>query len=317
MNNDTVTQNRIIVLPDMAAQRIDNFLHTRLKGIPRSMLYRILRTGVVRVNQRRIKPQYKLQFGDEVSYPNFATTPQKNTINTSQAAIFSALEHSILYEDEYVVGLNKPSGIAVHGGTGLRFGIIEALRALRPPTSFLELVHRLDRDTSGVLLLAKKRSSLRILHDQLREKSMKKDYLALVQGQWPTHTRVVDAPLLKRIKVHNYQKMCVSSAGKPSITLFQIEESYAQVATLVKASLVTGRMHQIRVHASHAGHPIALDYRYGTHEFRKKMSYIGLNRLFLHATTLSFIHPRNGKQISIKAPLDDELRKCLETLRGK
>ncbi|VFP83979.1 Ribosomal large subunit pseudouridine synthase C [Candidatus Erwinia haradaeae] len=316
MSNDTTKKNIVIVLPDMATQRIDNFLHTMFKGVPRSKVYRLLRTGGARVNRKRTKPQYKLQVGDNISFPCVTIDPSRNKIDTSKVSIFSELERAILYEDEYIIGLNKPSGIAVHGGSGVRFGIIEALRALRRETLFLELVHRLDRDASGVLLLAKKRSSLRVLHKQLRERGMKKDYLALVKGRWPHNIRMVNAPLLKSTRL-NHKKMYVNSAGKPSITLFQIEENYAQFATLVKASLVTGRTHQIRVHASHVGHPIALDDRYGAaSEFRQKLSCTGLNRLFLHAAQLSFTHPGNGEKISIEAPLDKQLQQCLKTLRG-
>ncbi|VFP79539.1 23S rRNA pseudouridine(955/2504/2580) synthase RluC [Candidatus Erwinia haradaeae] len=308
--------NRIIVLPDMAFQRIDNFLHARLKGVPRSMIYRILRTGIVRINQKRTKPQYKLQNGDEIKLPYVEIRSQQHKIDIGKKTFCAKLEDLILYEDDYVIGINKPSGLAVHGGSGLRFGVIEALRALRPNTSFLELVHRLDRATSGVLLLAKKRSSLRMLHEQFREKTIKKEYLALVQGEWPTHITVIDAPLLKSININNSRIMRVHKEGKPSTTLFKIEEKYKKIATLVKVSLITGRMHQIRVHALHAGHPIALDDRYGSNEFHQTLRDIGLQRLFLHANTLSFIHPHNGKNIFIIAPLDQKLKKFLEKLRS-
>ena len=192
--------------------------------------------------------------------------------------------------------------------------MIEGLRALRPEARFLELVHRLDRDTSGILLVAKKRSALRSLHEQLREKGMQKDYLALVRGQWPSHVKVVQAPLLKNILQSGERVVRVSSEGKPSETRFKVEERYAQ-ATLVKASPVTGRTHQIRVHTLHAGHPIAFDDRYGEREFDKLLAPTGLRRLFLHAAALSFTHPHSGDRMRMEAPLDDELKQCLAALR--
>jgi len=227
----------------------------------------------------------------------------------------AALENCILYEDDHLLILNKPSGTAVHGGSGLSFGVIEGLRALRPEAKFLELVHRLDRDTSGVLLVAKKRSALRALHEQLRSKGMQKDYLALVRGEWPAHCKVVQAPLLKNILQSGERIVRVDSAGKPSETRFKIEERYA-FATLIKASPVTGRTHQIRVHTQYAGHPIAFDDRYGEREFDSRLQSTGLNRLFLHAAALRFEHPQTGEVMRIEAPLSDVLRACLKKLRS-
>ncbi|VFP80101.1 23S rRNA pseudouridine(955/2504/2580) synthase RluC [Candidatus Erwinia haradaeae] len=315
MHNDIFSKNIFMILPGFEEQRIDNFLHNKLKGVPRSMIYRILRTGAVRINKKRVKPWYKLQIGDEIYVPLIRTIRSKDANLSKKMAVVTALEDAIIYEDEYIIGLNKPSGIAVHGGSGLQYGVIEALRSLRPATEFLELVHRLDRDTSGVLLLAKKRSSLRMLHEQLRENSMEKNYLALVQGRWPMHIKIVDAPLLKTIQCNHQSKVRVHQNGKPSKTLFQIKENYAHIATLVKASLVTGRMHQIRAHALHIGHPIILDNLYGNSDFSKHFKGIGLQRLFLHAATLSFIHPHTKKIILISAPLDKQLNNCLKRLR--
>ena len=220
----------------------------------------------------------------------------------------------ILYEDDHILVLNKPSGTAVHGGSGLSFGVIEGLRALRPEARFLELVHRLDRDTSGVLLVAKKRSALRSLHEQLRDKGMQKDYLALVRGQWQSHTKVVQAPLLKNILQSGERIVRVSQEGKPSETRFKVEERY-EFATLVRCSPVTGRTHQIRVHTQYAGHPIAFDDRYGDREFDKQLSATGLNRLFLHAAALKFTHPGSGEVMRVEAPLDNQLKHCLQVLR--
>ncbi|ELS2671125.1 23S rRNA pseudouridine(955/2504/2580) synthase RluC, partial [Salmonella enterica] len=223
----------------------------------------------------------------------------------------------ILYEDDHILVLNKPSGTAVHGGSGLSFGVIEGLRALRPEARFLELVHRLDRDTSGVLLVAKKRSALRSLHEQLREKGMQKDYLALVRGQWQSHVKTVQAPLLKNILQSGERIVRVSQEGKPSETRFKVEERYA-FATLVRCSPVTGRTHQIRVHTQYAGHPIAFDDRYGDREFDQQLTEAGtgLKRLFLHAAALKFTHPGTGEVMRIEAPMDNALKRCLQVLRN-
>ena len=275
---------------DEAGQRIDNFLLARLKGVPKSMIYRIIRKGEVRVNKGRIKPEYKLAAGDSIRIPPVRVAEKEEHAVSPKLEKVSALAECILYEDEHVMLINKPSGTAVHGGSGLSFGVIEGLRALRPEARFLELVHRLDRDTSGVLLIAKKRSALRSLHEQLRLKQMQKDYLALVRGQWQSHTKVVQAPLLKNILQSGERVVKVSSEGKPSETRFKVEERF-EFATLVKASPVTGRTHQIRVHTLHAGHPIAFDDRYGDRDFDTQLASTKLNRLFLHASSLTFIHP--------------------------
>lgn len=314
MNMNTPSVQIVAISAEEAGQRIDNFLRTQLKGVPKSMIYRILRKGEVRVNKKRIKPEYKLQAGDEVRIPPVRVAEREEAAVSPRLERVASLTAAILYEDEYILVLNKPSGTAVHGGSGLSFGVIEGLRALRPEARFLELVHRLDRDTSGVLLVAKKRSALRSLHEQLREKGMQKDYLALVRGQWPSHVKAVQAPLLKNILQSGERIVRVSSEGKPSETRFKVEERYA-FATLVKASPITGRTHQIRVHTLHAGHPIAFDDRYGEREFDKQLSATGLRRLFLHAAALSFTHPHSGDRMRIEAPLDDELKQCLAVLR--
>ncbi|MNQ57716.1 Ribosomal large subunit pseudouridine synthase C [compost metagenome] len=209
--------------------------------------------------------------------------------------------------------LNKPSGMAVHGGSGLSFGVIEGLRALRPEARFLELVHRLDRDTSGVLLVAKKRSALRSLHEQLRVKTMRKQYLALVRGQWQSHVKVVNAPLRKNDLQSGERVVRVNSDGKPSETRFRIARQFAE-ATLVECSPITGRTHQIRVHSQHAGHPIACDDKYGEAAFDEKMRAQGLKRLFLHAWKLSFTHPADGREMQVEAPLAPELDNFLNKL---
>ena len=301
---------------DEAGQRIDNFLLARLKGVPKSMIYRIIRKGEVRVNKGRIKPEYKLAAGDSIRIPPVRVAEKEEHAVSPKLEKVSALAECILYEDEHVMLINKPSVTAVHGGSGLSFGVIEGLRALRPEARFLELVHRLDRDTSGVLLIAKKRSALRSLHEQLRLKQMQKDYLALVRGQWQSHTKVVQAPLLKNILQSGERVVKVSSEGKPSETRFKVEERF-EFATLVKASPVAGRTHQIRVHTLHAGHPIAFDDRYGDRDFDTQLASTKLNRLFLHASSLTFIHPSTGEKMRIEAPMDKTLRYCLQVLRNQ
>lgn len=293
-------------------QRIDNFLKTQLKGVPKSLIYRILRKGEVRVNKKRIKPEYKLCPGDEVRVPPVRVA-EKNELPSANLGSIQRLESQILFEDDAMIVLNKPSGMAVHGGSGLSFGVIEGLRALRPDARFLELVHRLDRDTSGVLLVAKKRSALRSLHEQLRVKTMRKQYLALVRGQWQPHVKVVNAPLRKNDLQSGERVVRVSSDGKPSETRFRIARQFAE-ATLVECSPITGRTHQIRVHTQHAGHPIACDDKYGEAAFDEKMRSQGLKRLFLHAWRLSFTHPVDGREMQVEAPLAPELDNFLNKL---
>ncbi|AFI45394.1 TPA: 23S rRNA pseudouridine(955/2504/2580) synthase RluC [Pasteurella multocida] len=308
------TVKMLTISEDEAGQRIDNYLLAKLKGVPKSLIYRILRKGEVRVNKGRIKPEYKLQANDIVRVPPVRVSEKEHAPISTKLNKVSQLEKQILFEDECLLVLNKPSGIAVHGGSGLSFGVIEALRTLRPDARFLELVHRLDRDTSGILLVAKKRSALRSLHEQLREKTVQKNYLALVRGQWQSHCKVVKAPLLKNELSSGERIVRVSEQGKPSETRFSIEERY-EYATLVKASPVTGRTHQIRVHTQYAGHPIALDDKYGDKHFDEQMTQLGLTRLFLHAFSIRFEHPKTGETLRINAPLDPEMKKILGALR--
>ncbi|OOF64915.1 23S rRNA pseudouridine(955/2504/2580) synthase RluC [Rodentibacter sp. Ppn85] len=304
----------LTISEDEAGQRIDNYLLAKLKGVPKSLIYRIVRKGEVRVNKGRIKPEYKLQSGDVVRLPPVRTTEKNNPPVSKNLNKVAELEHKILFEDDHLIILNKPSGIAVHGGSGLNFGVIEALRTLRPEARFLELIHRLDRDTSGILLIAKKRSALRNLHEQLRLKTVQKDYLALVRGQWQSHVKVVKAPLLKNELTGGERIVRVSEQGKPSETRFSIEERYAN-ATLIKASPVTGRTHQIRVHTQYAGHPIALDNKYGDKDFDAQIQVFGLNRLFLHAFSIRFEHPKTGETLRFNAPLDEKIKAVLKKLR--
>ena len=318
MTNEKIVNPNVQFLTisdDEAGQRIDNYLLNKLKGVPKSLIYRIVRKGEVRINKGRIKPEYKLQAGDILRIPPVRILEKEQPQISNKLNKVNQLENQIVFEDDYLLAINKPSGIAVHGGSGLSFGVIEALRALRPEARFLELVHRLDRDTSGILLIAKKRSVLRHLHEQLRIKTIQKDYLALVRGQWQSHCKVVQAPLLKNELSGGERIVRVSEQGKPSETRFSIEERYT-AATLIKASPITGRTHQIRVHTQYAGHPIALDDKYGDAEFDRQMRELGLDRLFLHASCLCFEHPKTGETLRLNAPLDGKMKNILQKLRA-
>jgi 23S rRNA pseudouridine955/2504/2580 synthase len=293
-------------------QRIDNFLTTRLKGVPKSFIYRVLRRGEVRVNKARIKPGYRLREGDVVRVPPLRrAVPKEAGARPSEKSI-QLLEDNILYEDEGVVILNKPAGLAVHGGSGISFGVIEILRATRPPTAFLELAHRLDRDTSGCLIIAKKRSALRHIHELLREDGVEKRYVALVQGEWRGGERRVSAPLHKNVLQSGERMVRVAPDGKPSQTVFRPLRRWPG-ASLVEAMPLTGRTHQIRVHAAHLKHPIAGDDKYGDVVFNRAMREKGLNRLFLHAAGLSFMSA-SGRRIDVNAPLDPLLQQVLDAL---
>ncbi len=295
-------------------QRIDNYLMTKLKGVPKSRIYRIVRKGEVRVNKKRIKPEYKLQNGDIVRIPPVRVSDKSDRPGPSaKLTKVLQLENRILFEDNSIIILNKPSGIAVHGGSGVDFGVIEAMRSLRPIQKFLELVHRLDKDTSGVLLIAKKRSALRHLHDQLRCKKMQKNYHALVKGTWQVRDKAIKAPLLKFTLKSGERMVRVNQEGKECETRFKILQRY-QGATLVQASPVTGRTHQIRVHCQYTGHPIACDDKYSEQKFDDSMRTHGLNRLFLHAAQLRFTHPSTEEVMIIKAPLDPVLTQTLAKL---
>ncbi|MGF1904425.1 23S rRNA pseudouridine(955/2504/2580) synthase RluC [Aliivibrio salmonicida] len=297
---------------DFAGQRIDNYLLARLKNVPKSMIYRIVRKGEVRVNKKRIKPEYKIQEGDIVRIPP-VKLPESTAVElpSVKLAKVSELENCIIYEDDHLLILNKPSGTAVHGGSGLKFGAIEALRALRPDARYLELVHRIDRDTSGILLIAKKRSALRRLQEQFRNKTVQKYYFALVMGHWKSTCKVVTVPLLKN-EVNSIVR--VNPNGKPSETRFKILEKFEQ-ATLIQASPITGRTHQIRVHAQHAGHPIGWDDRYGDRRFDAYTAQFGLDRLFLHAANIKFTHPSTEELMDISAPMEKRLERVLTGLR--
>ncbi|MBS1211426.1 MAG: rluC [Proteobacteria bacterium] len=298
---------------ESAGQRIDNFLLTRLKGVPKSHIYRILRSGEVRVNGGRSQPMRRLDAGDVIRIPPVRVA-DKNEQTVPEGLIRSRLDHRILYEDDDLLVLNKPAGMAVHGGSGLSFGVIEGLRKIRPDARFLELVHRLDRDTSGCLLIAKKRSALRSLHELFRnDHQVRKSYLVLLCGPWARKKLAVDAPLKKNVLQSGERMVKVASDGKPALTEFRRIRKFAN-ATLVEANLLTGRTHQIRVHALSIGHPIACDERYGNDAQNQEFRRMGLKRLFLHAQELAFAHPRSGQLLHVKAPLDPELQEFLDHL---
>lgn len=302
-----------VEIPDgFAGQRIDNFLISHLKGAPKTLVYRILRKGEVRVNKGRIRPDYRLQSGDIIRIPPLRLPPPDSPPQLARG-LLERLEAGIVHEDGQMLVINKPAGIAVHGGSGLQFGIIEAFRQLRPQCRELELVHRLDRDTSGLLMLAKKRSQLRRLHAALRDGTIDKGYMALVAGHWPGSRRQVAAPLLRSNLRSGERMVEVNPAGKESLTRFGILQRFGDFATLVQANPVTGRTHQIRVHARYAGHPIAGDSKYGDDDFSKAIRELGGKRLFLHAHFLD-IPLGDGKSLQLEAPPDEIWSSTLEKL---
>ncbi len=294
-------------------QRLDNFLLAQLKGVPKSRIYRIVRKGEVRVNKGRTKVSYRLQKGDIVRIPPIRLSEKEEPDRPSDR-IQELLSNSILYEDKRLLVLNKPSGLAVHGGSGLRFGVIEAIRALRPDEKQLELVHRLDRDTSGCLLIARRRSALRTLHELLRGNGVDKRYVALISGRWERDRETVDAPLTKNQLQSGERVVRVDPEGKSAITRFRVLERFPD-ATLVEAELLTGRTHQIRVHLAHLGTPILGDEKYGDSTANRKMKTLGLNRMFLHAKSLSFDWTEEVGRLMVEAPLDPSLLQFLARLR--
>lgn len=297
---------------DRAGQRIDNFLLGQLKGVPKNLIYRILRKGEVRVNKGRIKAEYKLKAGDMVRIPPVRLPDTKELPNASDQ-LKDLLADSILFENKGLIILNKPSGLAVHGGSGINLGLIEVLRQMRPDERHLELVHRLDRDTSGCIMIAKKRSMLRYLHQQLRDGHIQKYYHALVEGRWPNRCREVSAPLKKNELSSGERIVRVDPEGKQSLTHFKVLRRYVG-STLVEAKPITGRTHQIRVHAQYQGHGLVGDPKYGNDDFNKVMKGKGFNRLFLHAAALSLLLPDETKKIRVEAPLDERLAKPLAQL---
>lgn len=298
---------------DDAGQRIDNFLITYLKGVPKSRIYRLLRRGEVRVNKGRIKADYKLARGDQIRLPPIRVA-EKTPAAIPGDKLLALVGEAIVYEDDSLLAINKPSGMAVHGGSGINLGLIEILRHQKGDKR-LELVHRIDRDTSGLVLVARRRSVLTQLQDQFRVASVDKRYQTLVAGSWPRHCRRVDAPLLKNQVAGGERIVRVHVDGKASVTEFRILQRY-RMASLLEVNLVTGRTHQIRVHTQHMGHPIIGDPRYGDGESNKTMKQFGLSRLFLHAASLALDHP-SGRRLHLDAPLPAELQRVLDRLEGE
>jgi len=300
-------------------QRLDKALGRLLPGVPRSHLFRLIRRGEVRINGRRASPEQRLAAGDRLRVPPMRVEPAQGTgaavgAPRVPAVLLRRVEACILHSDERLLVLDKPSGIAVHGGSGLTFGIIEALRAARP-TETLELVHRLDRDTSGLLLVARRRPALRTLHALLREGAVRKSYLALVAGKWRQSRQRIDAPLRTDLRVGGERTVRVTAqGGKASLTEFRVVERYGEQATLIEAILHTGRTHQIRVHAGHAGHPVLGDDKYGDPAANAQMRALGLQRMFLHAHSCAFTWPESGVEQSFNAPLPPQLRDLLDRL---
>lgn len=310
-DNKVVAKVQFIEITDaLEGQRIDNFLVKLLKGVPKSRIYRIIRKGEVRINKGRCDAKRKLMLGDIVRVPPVRMAEPKELVS-APAYLKSSLQRGILFEDDAILVINKPAGFAVHGGSGVSSGVIEALREIRPESRFLELVHRLDRDTSGCLIIAKKRSALRTLHEYFRGDGVKKSYLALLEGRWEKKKVIVDQPLLKNVSQGGERMVKISSAGKPSQTRFRCITVY-QDTTLVEASPFTGRTHQIRVHALWLGHAIIGDERYGNKETNKAFRQRGYKRLFLHAHKLQFAHPVTGEVLSLVAPLADDLQALLD-----
>ncbi len=300
--------------PAAAGQRVDNFLLTRLKGVPRSLVYRILRSGEVRVNKGRVKPTHRLAAGDLVRLPPLRR-PEHAAPPRPSGGLIATLEAAVLYEDKRVLVVDKPAGIAVHGGSGVHLGLIEALRAMRPGAE-LELVHRLDRDTSGCLLISKRRSTLRMLHEQMRDGAIDKRYVALLGGLLPEPSFRVDAPLRKN-QLHGGERIVRvdPGQGKPAQTLFR-RRAVLDGLTLADITLYTGRTHQIRVHAAHLGAPVAGDGKYGDADLNTRLRRLGLKRLFLHAASLRFRSQDDGETHRVEAPLPADLCALLAAVKG-
>lgn len=299
---------------EQAGQRIDNFLLRHLKGVPKSRIYRLLRKGEVRVNRARKRPDYRLQAGDQLRVPPVRQAERQPV--TPSNGILERLSAAILYEDERLLVLDKPSGMAVHGGSGQSFGVIEGLRALRPKAPFLELVHRLDRDTSGCLMIAKKRSELRTLHELLRSGKVEKRYLLLARGNWQRGPHKIDEPLKKNQLRGGERLVRVDPEGKQARTHFRFLEA-CPGSSLMEAELKTGRTHQIRVHAMHAGHPLAGDSKYGDSVWNRALRSQGLKRLFLHAHFVAFQDLERNREIEVSAPLSDDLRKLIQQMEKR
>ena len=319
----TLQVRRVLIDEGSAGQRLDNFLLRELKGVPKTHIYRVIRAGEVRVNKGRAQADTRLELGDEVRVPP-VRLPERVAAKPDYVP---AKEFPVLFEDEHLIAVNKPAGVAVHGGSGVSFGVIEQLRQARPQAKFLELVHRLDKETSGLLLIAKKRSALVALQDQFRERETGKTYAALVLGDWAENKKVIDVPLLKFVGSDGERWVrAVTSSHDPqaeqakrSISLVRVAERFPGATySLLDVTIKTGRTHQIRVHLAHEGHPIAGDPKYGQFEANRQLARGALKfeRMFLHARRLKFSHPASGAEIELLAPLPPECERLLGALRA-
>jgi 23S rRNA pseudouridine955/2504/2580 synthase len=306
---------RVVVDEGSEGQRLDNFLVKLLKGVPKTHVYRVIRSGEVRVNKGRASADTRLAVGDEVRVP-----PVRVAERPAAPAV-PAREFPVVYEDEHLLAVDKPAGVAVHGGSGVSFGVIEQLRRARPQARMLELVHRLDKETSGVLLVAKKRSALTALQDQFRQRDTGKTYAALVIGAWPASRKVIDVPLHKYLSAEGERRVRAvqGDEGRRSITLVKPVRTYAGF-TLLDVTIKTGRTHQIRVHLAHEGHPIVGDDKYGDFALNKALSRgdavpgCQFDRMFLHARRLRFVHPASGETLELEAALPPECQDLLDAL---
>lgn len=301
----------ISIGPEEAGQRIDNFLLRICKGVPKSHVYQVLRSGQVRVNKGRVAQTYRLEAGDAVRVPPMRLAERDETR-------VPAAEFRVLLEDDALLIIDKPAGVAVHGGSGVSYGVIEQLRAARPAAKFLELVHRLDRETSGVLMLAKKRSALTHLHEQIREGGMDKRYLTLVRGEWHNRRQHVKLPLFKYTAADGERRVRVQADGLPSHTVFNLLRKYGDYV-LLEAELKTGRTHQIRVHLASSGFPIVGDDKYGDFALNRELQKaeggrVALKRMFLHAYRLGFTHPASGEAVTVHAALPADCQRFLDGL---
>ena len=291
---------------EAAAQRIDNFLLRHLKGVPKSHVYRVLRSGEVRVNSGRVKPEYRLQPGDRVRVPPIRIAEKKSTLARP-------VEFPLVHEDGALLVVDKPAGVAVHGGSGVSYGVIESLRASRPQAKYLELAHRLDRDTSGLLMVAQKRGALVELHRMLREGEVEKVYLAVVRGAWEGGPRELRESLHKYVDARGERRVAVREDGAKAVTRVRVLKKSADFS-LLEVRLLTGRTHQIRVHLAHAGHPVLGDGKYGDFELNRRLEKQGVRRLLLHASRLAFHHPLTKERLELHSPLPAEMQKFIEKI---
>jgi 23S rRNA pseudouridine955/2504/2580 synthase len=303
----TQAVSRHLVDENAAGQRIDNFLLRICKGVPKSHIYRILRSGEVRVGGARVKPDYRLQLNDEIRVPPIRLSPAAPVVVPAGTPL------EIAFEDASMVIVDKPAGQAVHGGSGVSFGVIEQLRRQRPEAKFLELAHRLDRETSGLLIIAKKRAALTALHDMFREGRVHKRYFALVRGRWMNPTQHIKLSLEKYLTEEGERRVAVSEEGKPAHSIVRLVARW-QRFSLVEVELKTGRTHQIRVHLAHLGYPLAGDDKYGDFPLNKALQKEGLKRMFLHAAKLEFAHPQSGEPLRLECPLAEDLVRFVDHL---